>query len=100
MQKRKTPEETKARPVLSKLARQILRYLIDEEIGLETHLGEETLAQQCRVSRTPVRSALSQLAAHGIVEKRLNQGYFVIGDPRALDEDPLLADGPEEQVYY
>ena len=100
MHKKKTPAETKAHAPLGKLARQILRSLADEKVGRETHLGEERLAEQFRVSRTPVRAALKQLADHGLVEKRLNLGYFVIGDLGALGEDALLAEGPEESIYY
>lgn len=40
-------------------------------------LDEATLAQAFRVSRTPVREALQQLALSGLVELRIRRGAFV-----------------------
>lgn len=41
----------------------------------ETRLGEERLAEQYGVSRTPVREALARLVSDGLVERR-EQGLF------------------------
>lgn len=43
-----------------------------------TKLDEETLCERFSASRTPVREALRQLAAQGVVELRPRQGAFVI----------------------
>ncbi|RIK12129.1 MAG: GntR family transcriptional regulator, partial [Acidobacteria bacterium] len=41
----------------------------------DTRLGEERLAEQYGVSRTPVREALARLVSDGLVERR-EQGLF------------------------
>ncbi len=50
-------------------------------------LNELHLADELNVSRTPVREALKQLAADGIVEDIPNRGMIVIGiSPQDLDD--------------
>ncbi len=54
------------------------------------HLTEMELCELLEVSRSPVRSALSQLEQWGAVIKRRNQGYFL-----EQDAEGLLAIGAE-----
>lgn len=42
-------------------------------------LVEQALCDEYQVSRTPVREALSQLGAEGLVESIPNRGFFVVG---------------------
>jgi GntR family transcriptional regulator, gluconate operon transcriptional repressor len=54
------------------------RLIIVGELPAGTHLVEAELSQTFDVSRGPVRDALSQLRAEGLVESR-RRGVFVIG---------------------
>lgn len=62
-------------------ARQVADSLRDEILSGAlpggTRLGEADLAERLEVSRTPVREALSLLAAEGIVEREPNRGARV-----------------------
>ena len=84
----------------SKLAQRILAFIADNRIENGTHLGEVRLAEQLKVSRTPVRAALEFLAGMEIVEKRPNKGYFVKADPKALVSKPLVEESSEDLIYY
>lgn len=84
----------------SKLAQQILTFIADNRMENNTHLGEVRLAEQLRVSRTPVRAALEFLAGMGIVEKRPNKGYFIKALPKTLVSKPLVEESGEDLVYY
>jgi DNA-binding GntR family transcriptional regulator len=63
------------------LAETLRMRLADEIIGGELEPGaaldETSLAQRFRVSRTPVREAIRQLAASGLVEARAHRGALV-----------------------
>jgi len=49
------------------------------EIASGTRLDEHTMAERFSVSRTPVREALNQLIATGLVERQPHRGTFVRG---------------------
>jgi DNA-binding GntR family transcriptional regulator len=53
------------------------RRLMIGEFGVQTRLGEERLAADLGVSRTPVREALIRLAADGLLVRR-DSGYFPV----------------------
>lgn len=60
-----------------------LRRILSEEIvtgvlGPGVRLDEQGLADRFQVSRTPIREALSQLSALGLVEKRPHKGVVVL----------------------
>lgn len=69
-----------------------LRSQIEEEIATGVlrpgeRLDETTLAERFGVSRSPVREALQQLAAAGLVEQRRHRGVIVSSpDPKQLLE--------------
>jgi DNA-binding GntR family transcriptional regulator len=48
------------------------------------HVRELELADELRVSRTPVRAALRLLAHHGVMEARPNRGFFLTRDGSQL----------------
>lgn len=50
--------------------------LMSGEFSFRDRLAEERLAALLAVSRTPVREALTRLAADGLVEKRSDGGYY------------------------
>lgn len=55
----------------------IRRHILDGTYEAGRHLKEELLADAVGVSRTPVREALRQLNAEGLVDFVANQGTFV-----------------------
>lgn len=63
------------------LADDVCRRIADEivlgQLAPGTHLDEVSLANRFKVSRTPVREALKQLAIMGLVETRRNRGSVV-----------------------
>jgi DNA-binding GntR family transcriptional regulator len=59
------------------LASQILRYIRGNKLAPGARLREVALAQEFKVSRTPVRAALGHLARQGIVDASSHRGYAV-----------------------
>ena len=82
------------------LVRRLLNYIVANDLSTGAHLTEQLLADALNVSRTPVRKALVQLHAKGIVEKIVHRGYFLRRPAQALfaaslefptfDEDALF----------
>jgi len=82
------------------LVRRLLNYIVANDLSTGAHLTEQFLADALSVSRTPVRKALVQLHAEGIVEKIAHRGYFLRRPAQALfaaslefptfDEDALF----------
>ena len=82
------------------LIRRLLSHLVAQDLPEGTHLTEQGLADALRVSRTPVRKALIDLQAEGIVAKVAHRGYFLARPSRNLfaasldfpsfDEDALF----------
>ncbi len=59
------------------IAQHLRSSLLDGAYHPESRLNEVQLAAQLGVSRTPVRTALQQLAGEGLVEYKENRGFFV-----------------------
>ena len=69
------------------LRRQIAQWIFDGQLLPGQRLDERGLAEKLSVSRTPVREALRQLQAAGLVEIASNRGAVVaIVDPQRLVE--------------
>lgn len=68
-------------PATETRADRLVRALSDEivsgRLGPGVRLDEQSLADRFGLSRTPVREALGQLAAMGLVEKRAHRGVAV-----------------------
>ncbi len=60
-----------------RLARELSDEIVSGRIGPGARLDEQSLADRFGLSRTPVREALGQLAAMGLVEKRPHSGVVV-----------------------
>lgn len=60
------------------VARRITRAIIEGNLGPGAPLREESLAATYDVSRTPIREALIQLSATGLVELTRNRGATVL----------------------
>jgi DNA-binding GntR family transcriptional regulator len=70
-------------PLAAQLASQVIGYLQGQGLGIGAHLSEQRLADEFRVSRSPVRKALALLEDQGIVEQEPHRGYFVRKLPSA-----------------
>jgi DNA-binding GntR family transcriptional regulator len=91
----RTPSE-----VQLKMARAIVEYLCRNNVNVGNHVTEQELVEEFRISRSPVRAAMSYLAERGVFEQRPNRGFFVKLDGSSLrklslemprtDEEKLL----------
>ena len=80
-----TAEVARARSeVQLKMARTIVEYLCRRGMNVGNHVTEQELVDEFRISRSPVRAALSYLAEQGVFEQRPNRGYFVKLDGHSL----------------
>lgn len=66
-------------PMSSTLYFQLQRDILTGKLKSGQKLTEQTICEKYNVSRTPVREALRQLEAEGLVENILNRGAFVVG---------------------
>lgn len=67
-----------ARQATEMAARSLREQILSGAIPAGARLGEVELAERLSVSRTPVREALSRLAAEGLVELQPNRGARVV----------------------
>ena len=63
---------------------EIVRLILENHFKPGDFLLETELAQDLNLSRTPVRHALSQLVAEGILDKKKKKGCFI---PAVSPED-------------
>ncbi|MGF1659877.1 MAG: GntR family transcriptional regulator [Rubrimonas sp.] len=61
------------------LVRRLSAGIVEGALAPGVRLDEQSLAERFEVSRTPVREALAQLAAQGLVERRPHRGVVVAG---------------------
>ncbi|GHH40562.1 GntR family transcriptional regulator [Lentzea cavernae] len=81
------------------VAARIVDYIRAEQVAAGTRLVERTLADQLRVSRSPVRNALRLLADSGAVAEAERGGYTVLDADLPLDLAEDAEDGADEAVY-
>lgn len=83
------PEITR-KPSLSAQATDLLRAaILSGDIAPGEHLVETRLARDFQISRGPIREALKELAADGLVEIRPGRGAFVI-NPSANEMQDMI----------
>jgi len=74
--------------LVDELAQQIQVRIMTGELAVGTRLRQEALAEAFGVSRTPVREALRQLQASGMLEVQPRRGAVVLGPtPRDIREN-------------
>ncbi len=66
-------------PISTSLLAKLQRDILTGKLKQGQKLTEQELCREYEVSRTPIREALRQLDADGLVENILNRGSFVIG---------------------
>ncbi|MGQ7846176.1 GntR family transcriptional regulator [Granulosicoccus sp. 3-233] len=62
---------------MTSIREQLEQAILLGEFSSGSHLDETQLASRFNVSRTPIREALKQLVASGLLEHRPNRGVFV-----------------------
>lgn len=105
MSEQPDPEEhTQLRrtPLVLTLAARIQDMVRQGDLAEGAKLATQTLADQFRVSRSPIREALTLLAERGVIEQIPNRGFAVSKlpehAPRPTDLLPLEADGGYYQI--
>jgi DNA-binding GntR family transcriptional regulator len=82
-----TAGTTGDKALVDEVAREIQKRIIDGSIHVGAWIRQATLATELGVSRTPVREALRQLQAAGLVEVLPRRGTYVRGpSPRDIRE--------------
>jgi DNA-binding GntR family transcriptional regulator len=71
--------QTETSPLVDRLAGEIQSKVLSGAVPVGSRLRQEALAEEFGVSRTPVREALRQLQASGLVELLPNRGAIVRG---------------------
>lgn len=79
------------------IAAQILALIQTNDLPAGSHLPAQTLAQQLRVSRSPVNEALRQLHESGFLTHERNRGYFVGAPAHTPAADAATALGMPQQ---
>ncbi|WP_432470163.1 GntR family transcriptional regulator [Amphritea sp. HPY] len=73
----------------TRVAKNIVESLRQENHKKGTHLKEQDLANSFQVSRSPIRGALNFLTDNGIVERIANRGYFLACDATSISLSDL-----------
>jgi DNA-binding GntR family transcriptional regulator len=84
---RPSPDSANGEALVDEVAREIQKRILEGAIPVGAWIRQETLAAELGVSRTPVREALRQLQAGGLVEVLPRRGTYVRGpSPRDIRE--------------
>ena len=95
----KIPMESKApdsQTLAERLAGEIADEILSGSLIPGTKLDEQSLADRFKVSRTPVREALRQLGATGLIETRPRRGVIVAQITSDMLQDLFVAMGELE----
>jgi DNA-binding GntR family transcriptional regulator len=82
------------------IANQILRYIRGNRLVPGARLREVALAEELKVSRTPIRAALGFLAQQGIVDSSSRRGFAVGKGADELESEPIEAGETEADALY
>lgn len=86
-----TGVKTTAAPLSTDLFNRIKDDILSGKLKKDQKLIEQSICDEYKVSRTPVREALLQLEMEGLVETIPNRGAFVLGlTPRDMDDMFIL----------
>lgn len=89
----------RTQPIAPQLYAALRRRIVENRLKPGALLSETALAAQFDVSRTPLRAALQQLAAEGLIETRPQVGSVVASlDPVRLDEAVIVRSALEAAV--
>ena len=92
--------EMQPTPLISELAKQIAEHLRVENPRVGTRLVERKLAEQFRVSRSPIRSALRLLHTQGVLGVAGSGGFITIdGREASWPDNGLTVTNNDEAMY-
>lgn len=83
-------------PLINTLADQIVTYIRTDKLPVGERLVERKLAEQFRVSRSPVRTAMKLLHDVGVLKQGEGGGY-VVGDVKAAEKLSLETPSADEE---
>ena len=90
----------KVNPLQAELSHRLLSLFLTQGMVRGEHLAERELAEQCQVSRSPIRAALKLLEHHGVVAVRDQGGYQLAKDGADLAKVELeLPQSPLDELY-
>ena len=82
-----TGVKTTAAPLSTDLFNRIKEDILSGKLKKDQKLVEQSICDEYKVSRTPVREAILQLEMEGLVEMIPNRGAYVLGlSPRDMDD--------------
>jgi len=80
-------EDETGTPLPKTLFARMQEDILDGKLLRGSHLTEESVCARYKVSRTPVREAMSLLEADGLIRTEKNRGAFVVGfDNNTIDD--------------
>jgi DNA-binding GntR family transcriptional regulator len=85
-------------PLASRLAVDIVALIAQQQMSEGTRLPERGLAEQLRVSRSPIRQALKELAGRGLIDQHPDGGFVV--SAATLAAGPTEDAQPAEEATY
>ena len=83
----------------SRLIPDILTYIASHQLAVGTRLPERALAERLRVSRSPVRSALQQMADQGLLDRHPEGGFAVAAAALAVTPPAREEVSTRERLY-
>lgn len=82
------------------LAQQIVALALERGMKAGDHMPEQSIAEACGVSRTPIRSAFKILEKSNVLVWREEEGYFLArGAPDGLGEAKVAVDDLEQGLF-
>ena len=98
--RKQTQKRPRGKSIGQSLRLQLIKRLLENELEPGYHLATQSLAEQYKVSRQPVKEVLQALAEEGILEHKKHRGYFLAISSAELAERRLVPhDASAEQPY-
>lgn len=94
------PQRKRASSLQADTALVIVNWIVQSDLPIGFHLKEQRLSETFKLSRSPIRGALSLLDKHGIAEQRPDRGFFLAVSGRELGaREPLLPQSKNDEFY-
>lgn len=82
------------------LAMQVVDFVRKRDLPAGTHLTEQMIVEEFKISRSPVRKAMAFLEGLGVLKNERNRGFFLQKTGKALERiDGASAIGSADSVY-